>query len=308
MENYPFFMYKSCMMKKNDVENLILKSFEQNIKVDFIAGRRSCSSPKNSITDRVNYFINIIQVLEGDFYYQFEGDDKRVLEKECVLCIPSGIRHNYGMESSTGIIRWADIQVTLLEVLTLDQLFTYPQVLGPKEGHVIGNAVENLSALRKTGYKNGIRDIAASKKYSFDILHSLLQQSQLKPQAYGFLKRIDRMYPILKYIEDNLSTSLSRKIIADQMNLSVNRCHSLFKESTNMTIKEYVNRKRLEKSQIFLATTDKTLHQIALELSFYDAFHLSKVFKNTFGISPSVYRARARMFMEDTFDSADPVS
>ena len=52
-------------------------------------------------------------------------------------------------------------------------------------------------------------------------------------------------------------------------------------ESTNMTIMKYVKRKRMEKAQILMATTDKTLRQIASELNFYDAFHLSKVFKNT---------------------------
>ena len=53
---------------------------------------------------------------------------------------------------------------------------------------------------------------------------------------------------------------------------------------------EYVRRKKIDMARTFLGDSDKKLDDIAEELGFTDAFHLSKTFKKFAGKSPSEFR------------------
>ena len=53
-----------------------------------------------------------------------------------------------------------------------------------------------------------------------------------------------------------------------------------------MPLRAYLRRLRLEKARL-LVERGLTLKEIAAETGFYDEFHLSKAFKQFFGVPPS---------------------
>jgi DNA-binding response OmpR family regulator len=66
----------------------------------------------------------------------------------------------------------------------------------------------------------------------------------------------------------------------------------LFRAEIGMTVRDYVTRVRVEIARDLLSHTDETLTSIAAFVGFFDASHLSRVFRQIRGTRPSAYRSR----------------
>ena len=96
------------------------------------------------------------------------------------------------------------------------------------------------------------------------------------------------------YIADHLGDSdLAPGVIAAQHFISVRYLHSLF-QGEGTTVAAYIRQQRLERCRADLSDprlADQTVTSIASRWSFADAPHFSRLFKATFGQTPSAYRA-----------------
>jgi len=72
------------------------------------------------------------------------------------------------------------------------------------------------------------------------------------------------------------------------------RLFAVFKQSTGLTPNDYLQRRRIEKSQAALADSDATVTEIALDCGFATSQYFSNVFRKYTGLTPSDYRARVR--------------
>ena len=68
-----------------------------------------------------------------------------------------------------------------------------------------------------------------------------------------------------------------------------------FRSATGQTPREFVESIRLERARSLLVETDFVLEHIAQVCGYQSAFYLSRLFKQRFGISPSVFRNRSRI-------------
>lgn len=95
---------------------------------------------------------------------------------------------------------------------------------------------------------------------------------------------------IKKYIADNLACDISRNEIAKAVHLSPDYLTSLFRQKTGEGLFEYILRKRIEKSELLLKTTDKPVTEVALLSGFQSISYFSRQFKKLKGCSPQSYR------------------
>lgn len=93
-----------------------------------------------------------------------------------------------------------------------------------------------------------------------------------------------------EYINDNYASKLTLKEISDAVAISPNYLSALFRQVTGLTINEYIRDTKIGKVKELLSNTELGLSEIALQLGFYDQFHLSKSFKLATGISPTEYK------------------
>jgi AraC family transcriptional regulator, positive regulator of tynA and feaB len=97
-----------------------------------------------------------------------------------------------------------------------------------------------------------------------------------------------------RYILENLmQSSLSPKVVADHIGVSLRHLYRLFMVD-QQSINKYIQMKRLEKVQFELKDLKNkklSITEIALRWGFGDSAHFSKIFKKVYGISPSQYRA-----------------
>ncbi|MEE1197696.1 MAG: helix-turn-helix domain-containing protein [Acutalibacteraceae bacterium] len=94
----------------------------------------------------------------------------------------------------------------------------------------------------------------------------------------------------LEYVSENLAKKLDLDIISNALHTSVwHLCHT-FKETTGLTIKEYVRLLRIRKAEELLKTTDYSISTIS-EMCGFDSFSFfSRIFSKETGKAPTAYR------------------
>lgn len=83
-------------------------------------------------------------------------------------------------------------------------------------------------------------------------------------------------------------------LMAEALHLSPYHVSRLFKQHTGITISEYLTMRRIREACSLLATTDKTVLEIAREVAGFSSSHFCKLFKQHKGISPEAYRSSVR--------------
>lgn len=98
---------------------------------------------------------------------------------------------------------------------------------------------------------------------------------------------------VTTHIETNLDATITTKDLARLARLSLFHFCRAFRDSFEESPHGYVTRRRVERAQGLMLTTNASLGQIAAECGFTDQAHLSKLFRRVVGESPGVWR-RAR--------------
>jgi AraC family transcriptional regulator len=98
---------------------------------------------------------------------------------------------------------------------------------------------------------------------------------------------------VTTHIETNLGAAITTKDLAMQARLSVFHFCRAFRDSFGESPHGYVTRRRVERAQGLMLTTNASLGQIAADCGLTDQAHLSKLFRRFVGESPGVWR-RAR--------------
>ena len=94
---------------------------------------------------------------------------------------------------------------------------------------------------------------------------------------------------VIQYISLNTYSSLKTKEIAKHFYISETYLRNKFKKETNMTLQEFITKKKIAESKELLKS-NISINEIALKLGFFDASHFSKTFKNSTGITPKQYQ------------------
>jgi len=99
---------------------------------------------------------------------------------------------------------------------------------------------------------------------------------------------------IIKYIQNNLFDNKKLKIpfLADKFNISKTYFSEYFKMNFGSSLNKYILISRLRVVETRLLYSDFTIKQIAYEVGFSDASHLSNVFKKYYLISISDFRKK----------------
>lgn len=95
------------------------------------------------------------------------------------------------------------------------------------------------------------------------------------------------------HIEANLGQPLRSGDLARLVRLSPGHFSRTFRSSFGCSPLQYVMRRRVERAQRLMLSTDTPLAQIALDCGLADQAHFSRVFRKVVGVSPRAWR-RAR--------------
>lgn len=99
---------------------------------------------------------------------------------------------------------------------------------------------------------------------------------------------------VINHINLNLSEPHTLKSLAALCHVSPSYLSSLFKQETGSTLIDYINTQRVKRAAQQLTTTDRSISEVAEEMGILDVNYFAKIFKRTFGMTPTRYRRENR--------------
>ncbi len=103
-------------------------------------------------------------------------------------------------------------------------------------------------------------------------------------------KSIEKIVPVLEYIEENYSKQITLDELGNIMHLNPEYLSRKFKKTTSKNIFEYLNYVRIENSKKLLSNTDLSVLDVACEVGYNSISYFYRCFVKNCGCSPSVYR------------------
>ncbi len=131
------------------------------------------------------------------------------------------------------------------------------------------------------------------KGYTYLLMAHLIKNYTLQNEEISSKKsQLIKINSVLQYISAHYHTHITTAELAKEFFLSEYYFCHFFKAETGMTPVSYINKFRIEKSTVYIKTTNENLTQIALKVGFEDSNYFSKIFKKHKGMSPREYKKR----------------
>lgn len=124
-------------------------------------------------------------------------------------------------------------------------------------------------------------------RYAYQMFNRLLDSRYLllKDREHASI-----IMEVCKYIDSHYYEKIKVEEIADFVYLSSSYLSSLFRETMNMTIHDYLIRVRIEKSIEFMKDRNLSLKDIIQKCGMESQSYYNKVFKKMIGMTPGKYR------------------
>jgi transcriptional regulator GlxA family with amidase domain len=92
------------------------------------------------------------------------------------------------------------------------------------------------------------------------------------------------------FIEKNYNEKLTIEVLASKINTGHRTFERRFKHATNNTVKEYVQRVRIEAAKQFFEASQKNVLEVMLDVGYTDTKAFRDIFKKVTGLTPIEYR------------------
>ena len=97
----------------------------------------------------------------------------------------------------------------------------------------------------------------------------------------------ENLNKMIQHIEDNLTEKIEYKKLAKIVGVSEYSLQRIFVFLANISLSEYIRKRRLSKAYEELKETDIKIIDLAIKYQYDSAISFSRAFKNLFGITPS---------------------
>lgn len=95
---------------------------------------------------------------------------------------------------------------------------------------------------------------------------------------------------MIHYVQENFSRKFKFEDVAKEIGYSPTSLYNKFKNATNLSFNDYLNRYRIQQAIHLLSHTDKLVYEIAEECSFNNYKYFNKVFNKYIGLSPTEFK------------------
>ncbi len=107
---------------------------------------------------------------------------------------------------------------------------------------------------------------------------------------------LERLSPLFQYLGENLGEPIRVEKAARTCGMSKSHFMWFFNRTTGQSFMAYLKRFRIERAQLLLGTTDRSISEISQEVGFCDQSYFGYVFKSLIGMTPNAYRQRSRIW------------
>lgn len=232
------------------------------------------------------------RMAEHDFIYMLEGEwiigqEKEIfhIKKGDVLILGAHQTH-YGIEPNSPGTKTMYVHALYHKGDERDESANDEKIILQSHIHAANNP-NVKSCFEKIIYAKSCRNKKMASVY-FDVLLCELENCMNSTTQVSLAENIRHMIV-------SSSSILKNSEIAKAFNVNVKTAENIFKNTFHTTMHQYVLDTKIEHVKFYLINfPDMKLNEIAVNLGFYDEFHLSRHFKKTVGVSPGEYRKQKR--------------
>ena len=253
-------------------------------------------------------FIRIYYVLEGEATIHLAEHNIRLLPRHLYF-IPAYTVHSYechglfvhyylhvyeGFKNEMNLQEVYELPIEVEGSEVAAQLFEHlcnrlPEARLP---HSDPNSYD--TSAQTSDYVQRYRDMALWEKMELRgamlmIMSHFIRQA--KPRVWT---QDERMKRVLEYVHSHISDSINIEQLADVACITKPYFIRLFKHEFGFPPVQYINRKKVERAQLLLFTTDKAVKEVAFILGFSDQNYFIRLFHKLTGITPQEYRRKLR--------------
>lgn len=224
-------------------------------------------------------FIDLTYIFDGKVTYTIDGVSYEA-EKGDLVCIPRGSMRQARINPDNPMACYAS-NIWLFNLKGNQEVLPFPVVskIGIRDDIMSMYHDLNMEWIhKKPGYNLKVCSIFLS------ILHCYFNILYFKAPYNSADQRIQT---VTNYIYDNLGSRINVDDLASLIGLNTSYFGTLFNKTTGLSVKEYVNRIRIDNAENLLSSGEYSVNEAAHRSGFDDAFYFSRVFKKIKGYSPS---------------------
>ncbi|MCM3724764.1 AraC family transcriptional regulator [Neobacillus cucumis] len=260
-------------------------------------------------------FIELIYVVQGEAEHIFEGQSYKIYSNDVFIINPGEV-HTFSVEEgkTIEIINCLFlpnlIQGSWLKELgvsqSMDYFYIHPFLNKNERFHHGLNLKGNYSIRFLAQLEKMIQEFEKGSSISsvlirLQLVELLILLSQIyneKRTIPGIAYNVDHERKILiqricGYLERHYDQKISIPDLCQLFNISARHLNRLFKQETNETVVEMIQRIRIEKAKYLLLASDEKVINIAMRVGYDDPAFFSKLFRRVVGCSPGKYKAQS---------------
>lgn len=290
-------MFSYMLSKENQTYYLTAQESPSEF-VCTTAGRQSCERgeaypigkhPLDHLFPREGRVLNeyqIVYITEGQGWFYSDSTPLTKIEAGTAIFLRPGERHRYYPDQETG---WSEFWVGFLtENPKVKELFDNG---GPLRDVglsdticVVYEKIISIAKFEKLGAQDALSGFIAALLGYMRYLESNKNPIRLRYQ--------DSVEKAQILIRESIENKISPSKIASQLGMSYSLLREKFKSTTGLSMSEYLLGQRLGKAKDLLASTDKTISEIAFETGYDSLARFCCAFKQAIGISATEWRER----------------
>lgn len=228
----------------------------------------------------------------GDFYLIPSGIHYALETSLETICICLNLRNSFVSSEYKNIFQEDPVIISFIaKSLATEHTMTY-LALHTKENRTVKTLVLSIFSeyINQNKYSNNMM-----KNYLSLLFATILRDEHTTIDSSVKVTRHDQQYQqIVNYLKQNYQTA-TLTALAEHIHFSKQYICRIVKEKTGDTFNTLLIKIRLDMVEQYLIDTDLTLEDISYLCGFSAPSHLSKVFKNHYGMSPSAYKKEHSM-------------
>ncbi|WP_159887577.1 helix-turn-helix domain-containing protein [Paenibacillus puerhi] len=268
-----------------------MEYIEINPQIELFINRHS--TPTWIIEDATTDFIDLTYIFKGIAYYSINGTVHKVSQGD-LICIPKGSRRSATTDPSNLMTSYA-LNIQLYDLKGRDVQLPFPLIshIGePEELHSLYNELTFEWLKKNEGHELKARALLLL------ILHYYFKSLYYKGNNVNIDKRIQKA---IRYILSNLQNQIEVEELAAISGLTTAYFGTLFKKYMGASVKEYINRMKINNAENILLSGEFTVQEAAYKCGFKDIYYFSKLFKKIKGFPPSRIRIENRRSDREEF-------
>ncbi len=287
-------MFLQSMAKQTSYKNVAgfrcLLNIEKQTNDLFLVhcGQQQCT-PGYTYNHKIPNEYHLHFVLEGKGVLEI-CDHVYHIKKDDIFLIPKDYPIRYFADEEQP---WEYMWITFAG----EKSITYLQYAGLSAEHPVAQStipnktyqpmIQKILDTNELTFANEIRRVG----YLYEILSTLIeaQNSHKKNQNQYDYPSDTYVDYALQFIMHNYSHIRVRDI-AEYIGINRSYLTSIFKKQLGISPQEYLVSYRLKKAAELLVTSKKTVSEISNQIGYENPLTFSKIFKQTYGVSPRLYR------------------